>query len=210
MKRRLSGINLSSEKNLPTFQLNAPVVIRLKVKRCEQMLLFIAMHYWGCMPLEVKGWWGLLLPSCLLIAAVQQLGSSSPPCQNPHPLVLQSYWCYAVHYSHWPICNVTLSQGFNSSASPRIWTSDTRPLLLAWAGRGLGTRLGHERQFWLARQSALSKTTLVHVAWFLPLECHYSIHDSWWWRLAMSDFFWTTTSYCHIVELYKNWNVTLP
>ena len=30
-----------------------------------------------------------------------------------------------------------------SGASPRIWTCDTRPLLLAWARWGLGTRLGY-------------------------------------------------------------------
>ena len=36
------------------------------------------------------------------------------------------------NYPHWPICNSL--QGFNTSASPRIWTCDTRPLLLAWAG----------------------------------------------------------------------------
>ena len=33
------------ENNLPTIRLNALVVIRVKVKRCEHMLLFIAMHY---------------------------------------------------------------------------------------------------------------------------------------------------------------------
>ena len=43
LKRRLT--NLSSENNLPMFRLNAPVVIRVKVKRYKQMLLFIAMHY---------------------------------------------------------------------------------------------------------------------------------------------------------------------
>ena len=52
------------------FQLNAPVVIRAKVKKCKQTLLFIAMHYWGCTSLEVKGWWGLLLPPCFLITAI--------------------------------------------------------------------------------------------------------------------------------------------
>ena len=31
--------------NLPTFQLNAPFIIRVKVKKCEQTLLFVAMHY---------------------------------------------------------------------------------------------------------------------------------------------------------------------
>ena len=31
-KRRLSGTNLSSENNLPTLQLDAPVIIRAKVK----------------------------------------------------------------------------------------------------------------------------------------------------------------------------------
>ena len=34
--------NFSSENNLPTFWLNAPVVTRVKVKKCEQTLLFIA------------------------------------------------------------------------------------------------------------------------------------------------------------------------
>ena len=33
--KRLSVTNFSSENNLPTFRLNAPVVIRVKVKRCE-------------------------------------------------------------------------------------------------------------------------------------------------------------------------------
>ena len=41
-QKRLSVANLSSENNLLTFQLNAPVVIRAKVKKCEQTLLFIA------------------------------------------------------------------------------------------------------------------------------------------------------------------------
>ena len=36
-------LQCSLENNLPTFQLNAPVVIRVKAKRCEQPLLFIAM-----------------------------------------------------------------------------------------------------------------------------------------------------------------------
>ena len=37
--------NLSSENDLPTFRLNTPVLITAKVKKCEQTLLFIAMHY---------------------------------------------------------------------------------------------------------------------------------------------------------------------
>ena len=45
IKNRLSVTNLSSENKLPMFRLNAPVVIRAKVKKCEQTLLFIAMHY---------------------------------------------------------------------------------------------------------------------------------------------------------------------
>ena len=40
--RRLYVTNLSLENNLPTFQLNALIVIRAKVKKCEQTLLFIA------------------------------------------------------------------------------------------------------------------------------------------------------------------------
>ena len=41
---------------LPTFGLKAPVIIRVKVKKCEQMLVFIALHYRGYTSLEVKGW----------------------------------------------------------------------------------------------------------------------------------------------------------
>ena len=47
MKRRLSVTNLSSENNLPMFRLNPPIVIRAKVKKSNQTLLFIAMHYQG-------------------------------------------------------------------------------------------------------------------------------------------------------------------
>ena len=49
MKRRLSGTNLSSENNLPTFRLNAPVVINIgklfsELKLVTDNLLFI-VHY---------------------------------------------------------------------------------------------------------------------------------------------------------------------
>ena len=84
MKRRLSVTNLSSENNLLMFRLNAPVVIRAKVKEVWTALLFIAMHYRGYTSLEVKGRWGLLLPPCLLIAAVQQPGTYSPPSRLKH------------------------------------------------------------------------------------------------------------------------------
>ena len=75
-RERLSVTNLSSENK---FWLNAPVVNRAKVKKCEQTLLFIAMHYWGYMSLDVKGQWWLRFPLCLLITVVQQPGTSSPP-----------------------------------------------------------------------------------------------------------------------------------
>ena len=54
MKKRLSVTKFSSENNLPMFRLNAAVIIRVKVKRCEQTLLFIAMHYWGYTSSEVR------------------------------------------------------------------------------------------------------------------------------------------------------------
>ena len=50
-----------------------------KWRRCKQTLLFIAIHYWGYTSLKVKGWWGLLLPPCILITAIQHPGTSSPP-----------------------------------------------------------------------------------------------------------------------------------
>ena len=55
LRGRLPVTNLSSE-NLPTFRLNAPVLIRAKGKRCEQTLLFIAMHYWGCITEDTCHW----------------------------------------------------------------------------------------------------------------------------------------------------------
>ena len=61
MKRRLSVPNLSSENNLPMFQLNVPVVIRAKEKRCKQTLLFITMNCRGYISLGGKGQWGSLL-----------------------------------------------------------------------------------------------------------------------------------------------------
>ena len=73
--------NLSLGINLLTFWLNASIVIQSKVKKCEQTLLFIAMHYWGYTSLEVKGRSGLLLPPCLLITAIQQPATFSPPSQ---------------------------------------------------------------------------------------------------------------------------------
>ena len=48
MKKRLSvTTNLSSENDLQMFQLNAPVVIKAKVKKYEPNTTIIAMHYWG-------------------------------------------------------------------------------------------------------------------------------------------------------------------
>ena len=52
--KRSSVTNLRLENNLLTFRLNAPVVIRVEVKKCEQTLLFIARYYWGYMSSEVK------------------------------------------------------------------------------------------------------------------------------------------------------------
>ena len=42
MKRRLSVTNMSSENNLPTFQLNAPVIIGSELKLVTDNLLFIS------------------------------------------------------------------------------------------------------------------------------------------------------------------------
>ena len=76
----LAVTNFSSENNLLTFRLNAPVIIKAKIKEVRtNVAIYIAMHYWGYTALEVKGRWGLLLPPCLLITAVQQPESSSPP-----------------------------------------------------------------------------------------------------------------------------------
>ena len=67
------------------FQLNAPVVIRVKVKEVwTNITIYSPMHYWGYTSLEVKGRWELLLLPCLLITAVQQPGTSSPPSLLKH------------------------------------------------------------------------------------------------------------------------------
>ena len=44
IERKVICYQLEVENNLPKFQLNAPVIIRAKVKEV-QILLIIAMHY---------------------------------------------------------------------------------------------------------------------------------------------------------------------
>ena len=89
MKRRLSVTNFSLENNLPTFRLNAPVVIRAKVKKYEQKLQFIAMHYWGYTSLEVKGQWGFLLPPCLPIKPHHHVHA----CRFMHLAIVKQHTC---------------------------------------------------------------------------------------------------------------------
>ena len=89
-----SVTNVSLENNLPTFWLKAPVIIRAKVKRCEQMLLFIVVHNWGHTSLEVKG-----REDCsflqLLITEVQQPGTSSPLSRLKHSFEGVIWMCRA-------------------------------------------------------------------------------------------------------------------
>ena len=73
--KRSSGTNLSAENNLPMFQMNALVVIRAKMKKCEQILLLIAMYYWECV-IEGQRLATVNLP-CFLITVVQQPRNSS-------------------------------------------------------------------------------------------------------------------------------------
>ena len=98
---RLSVTNLSSENNLSMFWLNAPVVIRAKVKNCEQTLLSLAnishallrMHYLigGQRSVRIAGtlWWGgregeailtgLLTPASSVGLCLLVCGSLPPP-----------------------------------------------------------------------------------------------------------------------------------
>ena len=78
-----------------------------KWKKCEQMLPFIAMHYWGYTSLEVKRQWGLLLPPCLLIT-VQQPGTSSPPSSFKRSSAGIIWMCRT---------------SFTSSSCPLLWSS---------------------------------------------------------------------------------------
>ena len=60
------------------------------------------------MSLEVKGWWGLVLPPCLLITAVQQPGTSSPPSRLKHSSTGLIRMCRA---------------SFTNSSCPLPWSS---------------------------------------------------------------------------------------
>ena len=88
--RRLSVTNYSSQNNLPKFRLNAPVIIRAKVKRCEQTLLFIAIHYWGYTSLKVKG--GRRL-------SVTNYSSENILCRNH----LRSHWKKHYYFPRWKV-----------------------------------------------------------------------------------------------------------
>ena len=79
-----------------------------KWKKYETTLLFIAMHYRGYTSLEIKGWWGLLLPPCLLITAVQQPGTSSPPSWLKHSSTGVIWMCKA---------------SFTNNSCPLPWSS---------------------------------------------------------------------------------------
>ena len=106
------------------------------IKKCEQTLLFIAMHCWGYMSLEVKGQWGLLY---FLITVIQQSGTSSssswlsaPPRVSsisegpPSPAVLApihdpllmssldqvvNLYCQRLHHSHSFLTGIMLWTG---------------------------------------------------------------------------------------------------
>ena len=57
MKRKIwYQLELGKYYNLPVFWLNTPVVIKMKVK------VWTYTAYWKSKSMEVKGWWGLLLP----------------------------------------------------------------------------------------------------------------------------------------------------
>ena len=76
------------------------------------------MHYWGYMWLEVKGQWGLLLPPCLLIIAVQQPGTSGPPSWSKRSSegVIEMY-----------------RASFTNSSCPLPWSStDVSSQLIGW------------------------------------------------------------------------------
>ena len=79
-----------------------------KWKKCETTLLFIVMHYRGYTSLEVKGRWGLLLPPCLLITAVQQPGTSSPPSRLKRSSTSVIWMCKA---------------SFTNNSCPLPWSS---------------------------------------------------------------------------------------
>ena len=83
MKRRLSVTNLNSENSLLMFRLNAPVIIRAKVKKCETnaSIYSHALLRYRYTSREVRGWWGLLLPA-----------SSSQWSSNQGLPVLQFGW----------------------------------------------------------------------------------------------------------------------
>ena len=81
-RERLSVTNLSSGNNLPTFRLNAPVVIRAKVKEVRNN---IAIYSHALLRICVIGGQRsvrIAPPSCLLITAVQQPGTSYFPNSN--------------------------------------------------------------------------------------------------------------------------------
>jgi len=74
-----------------------------KRKKCETTSLFIAMHYQEYTSLEVKGRWGLLLPPCLLITAVQQPGNFSPPSRLKRSSTGVIWMCKASFTNNCPL-----------------------------------------------------------------------------------------------------------
>ena len=112
-------------------------------------------------------WTSQTVTSCSLLSRPNPLTRNSSGVTNLNPWACRSLWSLSVELEiaqcwimnlitrferyDWSICSrfhiipIYAALRFDwplhtSGASPRIWTCDNRPLLLTWAGWGLGTR----------------------------------------------------------------------
>ena len=123
-KRRLSVTNLSSENNLSTFRLNAPVVIRAKVKWCVQM----PIYSYALLRIHVSGGQRLvrIAPPCLLEAEANLEATERKwKLQAEHihctPNSITIGWnhdkCHSLIYE---LCNCYLTQKRTESSKLRV------------------------------------------------------------------------------------------
>ena len=96
-------------------RLNVPVIIRAKVKKCKQTLLFIAMHYWGYTSLHVidllqYNTYACVLPNVLIKQISTFLCKPNFTCTisegNDYVAVSALFfWCRRITFANYQLLN---------------------------------------------------------------------------------------------------------
>ena len=104
LKRKLSVTNFGSENNLPMFRLNAPVVIRVKVKRCKRCYVFCGHALLRirvtALPPCLRNKNDIIICSCLMLCSVRVQCISVISCTLHFSFILRDSPYQFLHVVH--------------------------------------------------------------------------------------------------------------